>query len=95
MSDPEILRASERYVSVIVRRPHAYQFLVERFAGESPTEDEVSGSEAGMLIRRQELPIPGLYVLDADGEVLGQAGLLQEGARDGVLELLADPARRR
>ena len=80
---------------VIVRRPHAYQFLVERFAGESYAEDDVKGSEAGLVIRGKELPIPGLYVLDADGKVLGHAGLLQADARAAVLALLAAPPEKR
>ena len=82
-------------MSVIVRRPHAYRFLVEHFASGSPAEEDVRGSEAGMVIREKELPIPGLYVLAADGEVLGHAGLLQQDARSAVLELLADPAGKR
>ena len=89
------MRASERYVPVIVRRPHAYAFLVERFAGESYAEGDVRGSEAGLVIREKELPIPGLYVLDAEGTVLGHAALLQDDARAAVLELLEEHARRR
>lgn len=35
MNDPEVVKASQEFVRVIVRRPHAYSFRAER-GGEIP-----------------------------------------------------------
>jgi len=50
-----VLKASEKFVRLIVRRPHAYEFR-QKFKG-------------------QELPIPGIIVLNADGKLLGSSSL--------------------
>jgi hypothetical protein len=71
-------------VTVIVRRPHAYAFLIEKFRADRETVD---GSVTGLRIDGRDLPLPGLYVLDAAGEVVRFAGLAP-GGRDAVLALL-------
>jgi hypothetical protein len=76
-------------VTVIIRRPHAYRFLVEQFA-EGVARDEIDGSEAGLRIRGEDFVIPGFYVLDARGKLLGKSGL---GSADAVLECLRAHAR--
>lgn len=50
-----MVKASEKFVRLIVRRPHAYEFR-QKFKG-------------------QEVPIPGIIVLDADGKLVGSSSL--------------------
>jgi hypothetical protein len=50
-----VLKASEKFVRLIVRRPHAYEFR-QKF-------------------KAQEVPIPGIIVLDADGKLVGSSSL--------------------
>ncbi len=80
-----MVRSAADYVTLIIRRPHAYQFLIERFADPS---EEVSGSEAGLAIGPEALPIPGIYLLAADGTVLGKLGIQGPEDRDELLLLL-------
>jgi hypothetical protein len=37
--------------------------------------ERVRGGDSGLQIGDLELPIPGFYVLDADGQVLAKTGL--------------------
>jgi membrane-associated protease RseP (regulator of RpoE activity) len=55
LNDPAVVKASGKFVRLIVRRPHAYEFR-QKFKG-------------------QEVPIPGIIVLDADGKLVGSASL--------------------
>lgn len=75
---------------VIIRRPHAYDFLMERFADRVSSSTDVQGSDAGLMVGELELPIPGFYLLDPQGKVLGKAGLTQPGARADILALLRE-----
>ena len=77
--------ATRAYVSVIIRRPHAYDFLLQEFNDCVEGAEEVRGGDSGLQIGELELPIPGFYVLDADGKVLGKAGL---ASVENVLALL-------
>jgi hypothetical protein len=47
------VKASDKFVRIIVRRPHAYQFLN----------------------KDRSVSIPGFVFLDAEGTVIGSAGL--------------------
>ena len=72
---------------VIIRRPHAYQFLQEAYADEGGI---ASATPAGCATRKGTLlPLPGLYVLDSDGQVLSSTPL---ASLKDVLELL-DPTQ--
>ena len=55
LTDPAVVKASEKFVRLIVRRPHAYEFR-QKYKG-------------------QEVPIPGIIVLDADGKLLASSSL--------------------
>ena len=60
-----MVRATEGYVRVIVRRPHAYFFLNETFNEEGGI---ASATPAGcMTADGTVLPLPGLYILDSEG----------------------------
>jgi hypothetical protein len=83
------VRASGAYVPVIIRRPHAYDFLMQAFA-DQVADGDVRGSNAGLQVGALELPIPGFYVLDAGGKVRGKCGF---GSVEDVLALLGDHAR--
>jgi hypothetical protein len=48
-----VLKASEKFVRLIVRRPHAYEFKS----------------------KDQNVPIPGIVFMDAQGKVVGTAQL--------------------
>lgn len=53
MNDSAVVKASEKFVRVIVRRPHAYKFVE----------------------KDQTVAIPGIVLLDAEGNVIGSAHL--------------------
>lgn len=84
------MRAARAFVPVIIRRPHAYDFLMRTFADQVAEPGAVRGSVAGIQVGDLELPIPGFYVLDAGGKVLGKCGL---GSAEEVLGLLGRHAR--
>ena len=82
MNDPAVLRAADGFVRVIIRRPHAYFFINDRFEDRGGIE---SASPAGCtLADGSTAPLPGVYVLDADGNVEGSSTV----ARAGLLKLL-------
>lgn len=85
------MRAARAYVPVIIRRPHAYDFLIERFSDRAGAGDEVSGSEAGIQVGALQLPIPGFYALDGEGKILGQCAL---GSVDELVVWLQAQAKR-
>ena len=76
---------------VIIRRPHAYEFLVQSHEDRIRDASDVHGSETGLEIGGLELPIPGFYVLDPEGKVLARTGL---ASVEDVLAVLRDHARR-
>ena len=84
------MRAARAYVPVIIRRPHAYDFLMQAFEDQSDGTAEVRGAESGLEIGELELPIPGFYVLDAQGKIRARTGL---GSVDDVLAVLHANAR--
>jgi hypothetical protein len=65
-----VVKASEKFVRLIVRRPHAYEFR-QKFRG-------------------QQVPIPGIIVLDAHGKLLESLSL--DSAKE-VAEKLNERAR--
>jgi hypothetical protein len=79
------VRAAQAFVPVIIRRPHAYDFLMQAFAERVTGGEDVRGSNSGLQVGELELPIPGFYVLDADGKVLAKTGL---GSAEDVLAVL-------
>jgi len=70
---------------VIIRRPHAYDFLMQEFADQVEDPEAARSTPAGIQVGDLELPIPGFYVLDAGGKVLGKCGL---SSVEDVLSLL-------
>ena len=85
-----MVRAAEVYVPVIIRRPHAYDFLMQEYADQVDASEEARGTEAGIQVGELVLPIPGFYVLDASGTVRAKAGL---ASVEDVLALLRQHAR--
>ena len=79
---------------VIIRRPHAYDFLLEHFADCAKKPEDVRGGENGLVVGELSLPIPGIYILDAQGKVLGQTALLSPDAHGELLALLRAHATR-
>jgi len=77
-------------VPVIIRRPHAYDFLMQEFADQVEDPAAARASPGGIQVGALELPIPGFYVLDSGGKVLGKCGL---GSLEDVLSLLRAHAR--
>jgi hypothetical protein len=75
---------------VIIRRPHAYDFLMQAYADRVEDRGKVRGSEAGVEVGDLVLPLPGFYVLDAGGKVLGKCGL---GSVEDLVAFLGDKAR--
>jgi hypothetical protein len=81
-----VLRASEGFVRILIRRPHAYEF-VQRYALREA--EPVSADESGVVfVDGGRAPIPGLYVLDADGRVLASVPLLDSRAKEALLRAL-------
>ena len=85
MNDPAVVRATEAYVRVIIRRPHAYSFLNETFADEGGV---ASSTPAGCVTGKgTELPLPGLYVVDSEGRFMVATPIQSV---DEVLGMLGD-----
>lgn len=71
---------------VIIRRPHAYWFLSETFADEGGI---ASATPAGCLTADgTELPLPGLYVVDSEGNFVAATTIRNV---EEVIEMLDDP----
>lgn len=81
-----MVRASEGFVRILIRRPHAYQF-VERHVRVGA--ELASADESGVVfVDGATAPIPGIYVLDADERILGSASLLAADAKETLLRAL-------
>lgn len=81
------MKASDAYVRIIIRRPHAYFFLGELFKDVGGVK---TGTPAGCVLGDgSTAPLPGLYVLNPDGDFDAHAPLAagSDGASD-LLELL-------
>lgn len=75
MNDPAVVDAAQDFVRIIIRRPHAYFFLERAFADAGGIE---SGIPAGCRIADGTLaPLPGLYLVSAEGEVENRIALTQ------------------
>jgi copper chaperone CopZ len=86
LSDPAVVRATDGYVRVIIRRPHAYWFLDQTFADEGGV---ASATPAGCVTADGTvLPLPGLYVVDSEGASVATTTIRNV---DEVLDMLDDP----
>ena len=83
-----MIRAAGGFVRAIVRRPHAYFFIADH------TEERGgigTATPSGVTLRDgSAAPLPGIYILDADGVILASVDLLDADARDHLLEILED-----
>ena len=71
---------------IIIRRPHAYFVLDDWFEEQGGV---VSATPGGCVLGDGGLaPLPGLYVLSAEGVVEDSAGFVGEDAREALLEVL-------
>jgi len=92
--DPRVIAGSQDFVRIIIRRPHAYWFLMDLGGGDDDSRS-ISATPAGVIIDGGDLlPIPSFYFLDADKNVLGNVALADDGALDRSLELMAELAAR-
>ena len=81
-----MVAAADEYVRVIIRRPHAYFFLADTFADRGGIS---SGSPAGcVLADGTTAPLPGIYLLDADGGFLASVALMSASAGDDLVDAL-------
>ncbi len=84
------MRAADGYVRIIVRRPHAYFFLADLFEDRGGMR---SATLAGStLADGTTAPLPGIYLLDAEGGFLESVALASANARDEMLDLLESQA---
>ena len=81
------MKASDDYVRILIRRPHAYFFLGELFQDVGGVK---TGTLAGCVLGDgSTAPLPGLYALNPNGGLVAHAPLAagSDGASD-LLELL-------
>jgi hypothetical protein len=88
LHDPAVVRATKDYVRVIIRRPNAYIFLNQTFEQEGGV---VSATPAGCVTEDGTvLPLPGLYVLDSEGQPLATTPIRSVEELTGVLSGVED-----
>lgn len=81
-----MVEAAEDFVRVVVRRPHAYSFIQDLFAGRGGLR---SATIAGVTIADgSSAPIPGIYLLDSEGGFIESVHLKSATARDDLLEAM-------
>jgi len=94
VDDPRVVEGSRDFVSIIIRRPHAYWFLQD-IGSNGRMSLSVRGTPDGLYINDDDLlPIPSLFFLDADRTVLGNVALAEPAARDKVLDHMEKLASR-
>ena len=87
LAGDDIVRLSERYVTLIIRRPHAYWFLEQ--VSDLGENAAVLAIPSGLKLPSGEiLPIPSVFVLDGDREVLAQVALADSNAASLLRETL-------
>jgi len=79
LAGDDISRLTARYVTLIIRRPHAYWFL-EHVSDPNETASVAAIPSGLRLSSGVVLPIPSVFVLDGDGEVLDQVALADSNA---------------
>jgi len=83
-----VARASEGFVRILIRRPHAYEF-VSRYALSSGAIASADATGV-VLVDGRLAPIPGLYVLDQNEKLLGKVSLLGSSAREEILRAMGE-----
>ena len=85
------MQASNDFVRIIVRRPHAYTFIEETFKERGGVR---SATPAGCtLADGSTAPLPGVYFLDADGKLIDSAPLADSSAEDLLAVMKASAAK--
>jgi len=77
-----VVAASDAYVRVLIRRPHAYFFLNDLFEDQGGVKSATP--EGCTLADGTNVPLPGIYVLDADGDYEASSSI----SKTNLLELL-------
>jgi hypothetical protein len=86
-----VVRAADGYARVIIRRPHAYFFLQDTFDERGGIR---SATPAGcVLADGTTAPIPGIYLLDENGEFLESVALTGATAGGDLVDALDGVAR--
>ncbi len=94
VDDPQVVEGSRDFVSIIIRRPHAYWFL-EDIGNDGRESLSIRATPAGLYIDDDDLlPIPSFFFLDADRTVLGNVALAGPSAREEVLDHMEKLASR-
>jgi hypothetical protein len=87
LNDPKVVEAAEGFVRIIIRRPHAYTFLQDLFEDRGGV---TAGTPAGCTLGDgSNAPLPGVYILDAQGKFEAGVGLAEEGALKKLRAALA------
>ena len=85
MNDPTVVKEAAKFVRVIVRRPHAYFFLKEKF----DTGGSLMGTMTGVTFGDGTVvPLPGIYVLNTEGVVENQVAIASSDAKEDLLNAL-------
>lgn len=79
LAGDDISRLADRYVTLIIRRPHAYWFL-KLVSGFDENANFGAIPDGLKLPSGELLPIPSVFVLDGDREVLDQVALADGNA---------------
>ncbi len=88
LAGDDIIRLAERYVTLIIRRPHSYWFL-KLVSGFDESASFGAIPDGLKLPSGVTLPIPSVYVLDSDREALDHVALLSnENAASHVRKML-------
>ena len=87
MNDPDVVRAADAYVRLIIRRPHAYFFIGDVFKDRGGIQSATpSGSTLG---DGSSAPLPGIYVLNPDGSVEASSDI----SKADLLKILTERPR--
>ena len=84
----EIAQLADRYVTLIIRRPHAYWFL-EQVSGLDANAQILALPSGLKLSNGEVLPIPSVFVLNAQRDVIDRVALADGNAANALQRTLA------
>jgi len=87
-----VKRACEPYVRILIRRPHAYEFLRSYWSPDASLELTTRAGGVA-IVDSSKIPIPSLGVLDPNGRLEELVPLSRVGARAELLRALATEQR--
>ena len=88
LAGDEIAQLAARYVTLIIRRPHAYWFLEQ--VSDVGADAKILALPSGLKLSNGEvLPIPSVFVLDAERKVIDRVALADGSAASTLPRMLA------